>query len=127
MIFTITPTGATLGAIVTGVDLANLDDAGWADIERAFLAHAVLIFPGQHLSDAAQIGFGRRFGAIEQLVADREIVPISNQRADGTLLQDDEYGMQLMRGNEGWHTDSSYMPLAAKASVLSAHVVPSAG
>ena len=29
-----------------------------------------------------------------------------------------------MRGNEGWHTDSSYMPLAAKASVLSAQVVP---
>ena len=127
MTLTIPPTGATLGTTVTGVDLVNLNDAGWADIERAFLAHAVLIFPGQHLSDAAQIGFGRRFGAIEQLVADREIVPISNQRTDGTLMKDDEYGMQLMRGNEGWHTDSSYMPLAAKASVLSAHVVPSAG
>jgi len=60
-------------------------------------------------------------------VADREIVPISNRRADGTLMKDDEHGMQLMRGNEGWHTDSSYMPLAAKASILSAHVVPSAG
>jgi alpha-ketoglutarate-dependent taurine dioxygenase len=127
MTLTITPTGATLGAIVTDVDLANLDDAQWADIERAFHAHAVLIFPGQHLSEAAQIGFGRRFGTIEQLVADREIVPISNQRADGTLMKDDEHGMQLMRGNEGWHTDSSYMPLAAKASILSAHVVPSAG
>jgi alpha-ketoglutarate-dependent taurine dioxygenase len=127
MTFTITPTGATLGAIVTGVDLANLDDASWADIERAFLAHAVLIFPSQHLSDTAQIGFAHRFGRIEQLVADREIVPISNQRPDGTLLKDDEFGMQLMRGNEGWHTDSSYMPLAAKASILSAHVVPSAG
>lgn len=127
MTLTVTPTEATLGAIVTGVDLANLNDAGWADIERAFLASAVLIFPGQQLNDAAQIGFGRRFGAIEQLVADREIVPISNQLADGTLMKDDEVGMQLMRGNEGWHTDSSYMPLAAKASVLSARVVPSAG
>ena len=127
MTLTITPTGATLGAIVTGVDLANLDDTEWTDIECAFLAHAVLIFPGQHLSNAAQIGFGRRFGAIEQLVAGREIVPISNQRADSTLMQDDEFGMQLMRGNEGWHTDSSYMPLAAKASILSAHVIPSTG
>jgi alpha-ketoglutarate-dependent taurine dioxygenase len=42
-------------------------------------------------------------------------------------MKDDEFGMQLMRGNEGWHTDSSYMPLAAKASILSAHVVPLAG
>lgn len=127
MTLTITPTGATLGATVTGVNLATLNDARWADIERAFHVHAVLIFPSQHLSEAAQIDFGRRFGTIEHLVADRKIVPISNQRADGTLLKDDEPGMQLMRGNEGWHTDSSYMPLAAKASVLSAHVVPSAG
>jgi alpha-ketoglutarate-dependent taurine dioxygenase len=127
MALTVKPTQATLGAIVTGVDIARLDDATWAAIEQAFLTHAVLIFPGQHLTDDAQVAFGRRFGNIEQLVADREIVPISNQRADGTLLKDDEYGMQILRGNEGWHTDSSYMKLAAKASVLSAHVVPSKG
>jgi alpha-ketoglutarate-dependent taurine dioxygenase len=41
MTLTITPTGATLGAIVTGVTLANLDDAEWADIERAFLNRIV--------------------------------------------------------------------------------------
>jgi alpha-ketoglutarate-dependent taurine dioxygenase len=35
--------------------------------------------------------------------------------------------MQVMMGNEGWHTDSSYMRLSAKASVLSAHVVPAHG
>ena len=120
-------TGATLGATVTGVDLATLDDATWAAVEHAFHTHAVLIFPRQYLDDAAQIAFARRFGNIERLAADRDIVPISNQRADGTLLKDDEHGMQVMRGNEGWHTDSSYMQLAAKASVLSAHVVPSRG
>ena len=38
----------------------------------------------------------------------------------------DEHRFKSLRGNEGWHTDSSYMPLAAKASVLSAQVVPSA-
>jgi alpha-ketoglutarate-dependent taurine dioxygenase len=54
-------------------------------------------------------------------------VPISNRRRDGTLYADDEGPMQILRGNEGWHTDSSYMPLAAKASVLSAEVVPSRG
>lgn len=127
MALEVEPTGATLGATVTGVELAALKDSDWAAVEKAFHAYAVLIFPGQHLNDAAQIAFGRRFGNIEQLVADREIVPISNQRPDGSLLQDHEHGMQIMRGNEGWHTDSSYMQLAAKASVLSAHVVPSTG
>ena len=124
---TVEPTGATLGAIVTGVELSRLDAAQWQTIEAAFLEHAVLVFPGQHLSAAAQTAFAERFGNIEHLVADRKIVPISNRRADGTLLQDHEHGMQVMIGNEGWHTDSSYMRLSAKASVLSAHVVPKQG
>jgi alpha-ketoglutarate-dependent taurine dioxygenase len=54
-------------------------------------------------------------------------VQISNQKPDGSVLQPDEHRYQALRGNEGWHTDSSYMPLAAKASVLSALVVPSSG
>ena len=51
---------------------------------------------------------------------------ISNQKPDGTVLKEDEHRYKSLRGNEGWHTDSSYMPLAAKASVLSAQVMPSA-
>ena len=35
--------------------------------------------------------------------------------------------MQVVRGNQGWHTDSSYMPVSAKASMLSARVVPTSG
>ncbi len=123
----IEPTGATLGAIVTGVDLATLDAAAWNDLEAAFHEHAVLIFPGQHLSSEAQIALGARFGEIEHLSADRDIVPISNKSPDGGLAGDDSHQMQILRGNEGWHTDSSYMPLSAKASVLSARVVPAAG
>jgi alpha-ketoglutarate-dependent taurine dioxygenase len=121
------PTGATLGAIVHGVQLAALDDASWEAIEAAFLEHALLVFPGQHLSGAQQVAFARRFGEIEHLYGRSGFVPISNRRLDGSLLDDGEPAMQVMRGNEGWHTDSSYMPLAAKASVLSAQVVPASG
>ena len=61
------------------------------------------------------------------VVAGKDIVSISNQREDGRLMRQDEHRAQVQRGNEGWHTDSSYMALAAKASVLQAKVVPSAG
>jgi alpha-ketoglutarate-dependent taurine dioxygenase len=123
----IEPTKATLGALVTGARLAALDSEDWRAIETAFLAHAVLVFPGQHLSAAEQIAFARRFGEIEHIVPNVDIVPISNRRRDGSLLAEDDPTMQILRGNEGWHTDSSYMPLAAKASVLSAEVVPERG
>ena len=127
MTFRAEPTTATLGAVVTGVKLAALSGAEWRAVESAFLEHALLIFPAQHLSAGEQAAFAHRFGEIEHIVPDRETVAISNKRADGTLLKDDDATMQILRGNEGWHTDSSYMPLAAKASVLSAQVVPSRG
>jgi alpha-ketoglutarate-dependent taurine dioxygenase len=123
----IEPTGATFGAFVTGVSLANLDSASWSRILAAFHDHAVLIFPDQQLDSAAQIAFGERFGRIEELAVGHKIVPISNKRADGTLLKDADNSMKVLQGNEGWHTDSSYMRISALASVLSAHVVPSHG
>lgn len=125
----VTPTGATLGARVTNVDLANLDEGSWKAIQSAFLAHAVLVFPGQSLATEEQVAFAERFGEIELLTPNKALkaVPITNQREDGSILDDDEEITQILRGNEGWHTDSSYMPLAAKASVLSARVVTKEG
>src|SRR5688500_9352013 len=120
----IEPLPATLGATVSGVRLATLDDAGWQVIEQAFNTYALLIFPEQHLSDDEQMGFGRRFGQLEQGLT---LAALSNITPEGDVRPADGVVMQMLRGNEGWHTDSSYMPLAAKASMLSAHVVPSSG
>ena len=123
----IQPCEATLGAVVDGVSLAALEPADWRAIEAAFHERSVLIFPGQHLKPDEQVAFARRFGAIEHIVPNLDTVPVSNRRRDGKLYAEGEGPMQILRGNEGWHTDSSYMPLAAKASVLSAEVVPSHG
>jgi len=117
------PTDSTLGAIVTGVKLAALSEADWRAVEDAFHAHAVLVFPGQHLSRDEQAAFGRRFGEFDTLVAHTGSVPISNLLPDGRIRDAADPIMGILRGNEGWHTDSSYMPLAAKASILSAQVV----
>ena len=123
----IEPVDATLGAVVTDVLLAALSDAEWAEIERAFLEHAVLVFPGQHLRGQEQVAFARRFGEIEVLFEGYDAVPISTVDGDGQVMAPDHPVMQVVRGNQGWHTDSSYMPVSAKASMLSALVVPSKG
>ena len=115
---------ATLGATVRGLRLAGLDDESWRVIDDAFLSYAVLIFPGQHLSEDEQLAFARRFGQLEPGLT---MAPISNVTPEGEVRPADGPVMQMLRGNEGWHTDSSYMPLSAKASMLSAHVVPRSG
>jgi alpha-ketoglutarate-dependent taurine dioxygenase len=118
----IEPTAATLGAVVTGVELRSVSDDQWVEIEAAFHQHAVLVFPEQHLTPGEQTAFGRRFGelSIESLV-------FTNCADDGSVLPPDDPLVRHLAGNEGWHTDSSFQERAAKASILSAHRVPSAG
>lgn len=126
MAMNVTPIDATLGAVVTGVDVARLTDAAWVEIYAAFLQYGVLVFPGQNLDEQAQGAFALRFGAIEQLRPKQEgaTVEFTNRKADGSLATPEEQVYKLMKGNEGWHTDSTYMPLASKAAMLYALVVP---
>lgn len=114
----------TFGAVVTGVKLARLDDAAFAQLYDAWLEHALLLFPGQHLTRAEQVAFARRFGELEF-----ELAPISNLRKDGTVRADDgrDDVVKVLQGNMGWHCDSTYMPVQAKGAVFTAHVVPSSG
>jgi len=126
MTLTIAPTDRTLGARVTGVKLAQLTAGEWTEIHSAFLTYGVLAFPDQHLSESEQGGFARRFGEPEQLSPKQKgaNIPISNAKPDGSVAKPDEYQYQILRGNEGWHTDSTYMPVASKVAMLSAQVLP---
>ena len=119
-----TPIDATLGAVVTDVDLNQVDDHTWAHIHAGFLRYGVLVFPDQHLGAEAQGAFAHRFGdRMEGAASGR----ISNQRRDGSMATAKDEAFRLQRGNEGWHIDSTYMPLAAKAGMLSALKVPPTG
>ena len=122
--FDIEPLDATFGAVVTGVKVAALDDATWHDLHATWLQYALLIFPDQHLSRDAQIAFAKRFGRLEF-----EMAAISNVKADGTIRAeaDNDDVVKVLKGNMGWHSDSTYMPVQAKGAVFSAEVVPGVG
>ena len=129
----ITPCDATLGAVVTQVNLGDgLDDATFARIEAAWHERGVLIFPEQSLSDQAHIAFSRRFGTLERSIKGEtndnpEIIMLSNLKADGSLWpHKSEHGL-FLAGNRGWHTDSSFKRVPAMASLLAAHQVPDSG
>jgi alpha-ketoglutarate-dependent taurine dioxygenase len=125
----IEPVDATLGAVVSDVNLAALTGTEWEDVHAAFLRYGVLVFPGQHLDAAAQGWFAARFGALEQMSPRGETptFPIANIKPDGTLATPEDEQYRILKGNEGWHTDSTYMPLASKVAMLSAVVLPPSG
>jgi len=126
------PTGAALGADVTGVDLARaLDDATFRTIEAAWHRHLVLRFRDQRLDDPGFLAFARRFGELDKAPvhaardADRdphpEISVMSNIKVDGKAI-----------GNLGhyeaeWHTDMSYNERTPIGSLLYSLEVPPSG
>jgi alpha-ketoglutarate-dependent taurine dioxygenase len=121
--FSVAPLDATFGAMVTDLKLTDLSETDFAALYDTWLEYALLVFPGQHLSNDEQIAFAKRFGALEF-----DLTPLSNVRQDGSVRTDDADDMvKVLKGNMGWHTDSTYMPVQAKGAVFTAHVVPSAG
>ncbi len=130
MALNVKPTEATLGAVVTGLSLARMDQETFIRIQAAWHEHAVLIFPGQHLDDAEHLRFTRWFGELEQGIRSKGTLGISrlsNVASDGTVVSPEDLARRFQRGNMQWHTDSSYKRVGAKASILAAHVVPAVG
>ena len=117
------PLDATFGAMVRGLEVRTLDEPTWRSLHEAWLEYALLIFPGQFLTRDEQNDFARRFGELEF-----PAVPISNIGKDGAVhsAADDDI-VKSIRGNEGWHHDSTYMPIQAKGAVFSAEIIPTEG
>lgn len=133
---TITEQRPGFAAEVSGVDLTRpLDDGTVAALQAAIDRYGVLVFPGQPLDDDTQIAFSERFGPLERALTRDvyapgqrpEVTRLSNLGDDGRPLAPDAARVVYTLGNEHWHTDSSFKPVPAKYSLLSARQVPPAG
>jgi alpha-ketoglutarate-dependent 2,4-dichlorophenoxyacetate dioxygenase len=133
---TIVPVHPLFGAEVSGVDLTRpLDSATFAAIAAAFDEYSVLVFRGQPLTDEQQMAFSERFGPLETTVRtlgkeDRlgaHLVDLNNVDEHGKLMDWSDRRMLYQSGNQLWHTDSSFKPVPAHSSALSARVVPPEG
>lgn len=124
--------GKALGAEIRGVDLTNLSDEEFAQIQRAYHDNLVIRIRDQKLSDPDLIAFGKRFGALEPpgmsiigkpyLDDYPDVLVISNLKADdGTPLGN------LGDGEAIWHTDMSYRDTPVSAAILHAWEVPPSG
>lgn len=121
----VTPSGAVLGATVTGIDLAApLADADYQRILEALGAHAVLRFPGQDLAPAAQKAFAGRFGSLEVNVSGMAQIPGHPEMMVLSNIVEDGRPIGFADAGQGWHTDMSYSRVVAFGNVLHALKVP---
>jgi alpha-ketoglutarate-dependent 2,4-dichlorophenoxyacetate dioxygenase len=96
--------------------------------------YAVLVFHDQKLTDEEQMAFSVNFGALENARGGNITKPedkrlregmndVSNLGRDGQPLERDSRQRLFNLGNMLWHSDSSFRPIPAKYSLLSARVV----
>jgi taurine dioxygenase len=124
---TISPLSVHTGAEVRGIDLTQpVDDVLRARLNRAFVAHSVLVFRDQHLSPAQLFDTVQLFG---------EVFPQHNSRFSlpecpliHSISNLDFYpdGRRYIPG-EGYHTDHSNAAEPPKATVLHAVQLPDRG
>jgi alpha-ketoglutarate-dependent 2,4-dichlorophenoxyacetate dioxygenase len=121
------------GARVSGIDLRqDLSDETFAELRDGFARHSVLVFPDQPLTDEQQIAFSKRLGPLEATKvgsygAGTPLVILSNVDEDGNVVPDDHRLNMVHKANSLWHSDSSFKPTPALASMLSAKTVPPEG
>ena len=114
------PCNATIGAEITGVQLAAVNDQIFCEIEQAFLDYKVLFFRGQQLDTASHLAFARRFGELEE----HPFLPASG--ADAALVRF-EKSEEVTGVENQWHTDVSWRERPALGSLLRAIEVPPYG
>ena len=118
---TVRPIAGALGAEISGVDLAQLDDETFGEIIDAWHEHLVVFFHDQRLSPNQQIAFSKRFGEIHHhpfmkgMDDHPEILEIVKEESDTKTF------------GSVWHTDQMFNPRPAKATILYAKETPDAG
>ena len=116
------PVASALGAEITGIDLAAaLNDGAAGAVRAAFLEHKVIFIRDQNLSPQQFLHFSRLFGEpdIYPFIAGLPELP------QVTAIIKTENDTVNFGGS--WHSDTSYMELPARCTLLHALQVPDAG
>jgi taurine dioxygenase len=139
---TVTRVTAVLGAEIGGIDLREeLDAASVARLRAALLAHKVLFFRDQPISDEQHLRFARYLGPVtpahpisngrdEQHAEIMENVQsvINARRPNFTAEQKAVHRASIRPwGRRGWHTDITFVENPAEITILRAHQVAEVG
>ena len=128
----VSPLHNEFGAVIEGCDLSrSLSDAEFAEIDLAINQHSFLLFRNQNLDDDLHIQFTERFGDLEEEHVAyysrgevNYIGYVGNVDANGVKHPNADRRVNSQRGNEMWHSDSSFREVPSIYSLLYAYEVP---
>ena len=138
MTIEVVPLTPVIAGRMTGIDARRtLTQEEVAAVDAGMAQYAVLVLPGQDISDEQQLAFTRNFGPLqdganaterrEQLRLDPAFADVSNIDRDGRMLARDDRRRMASLGNRLWHSDASFRVVPARYSLLSGRIVVTEG
>ncbi|MBX3664895.1 MAG: TauD/TfdA family dioxygenase [Burkholderiales bacterium] len=122
------PVNERLGAEIRGVDLsAPPDERTFAAILQALHRHGVIFFRGQKLTPDQLAAFSRCFGELDIHHMTEHVFPHLPQVRVLSNVKKDGVSIGITKGGMHWHSDLSYKPQPALATLLYAVECPPAG
>ena len=103
--FDLRPMAGALGADIDGVDLASLDDAGLADIKRAFADYLVLQFHDQKLTPEQHVILTKRFGPTSR----SPYIKHMDEHPDIIAVLKEADEARISTFGNAWHSDFSFL------------------
>lgn len=125
------PISWRLGSEVIGLDLKRseeLSEVTVAALWRLLGERGILLFRRQGLNHDQHLAFTRRFGPLAETGMTSRYAPpgypdlftVTNMRSNGARSETENAAQQ-------WHTDQSFLPVPARASMLRCDIAPQRG
>jgi alpha-ketoglutarate-dependent taurine dioxygenase len=122
----------SIGAVIRGLDLRNLDEETVAAVRQVWLERKVVFFPSQHLDPDSHLAFAAYFGTpteghpvIPGIAGYPNIFEIDYTKARELYAT---YGdVTTRRQGINWHTDVTFVKRPPLGSILNAKVIPPSG
>ena len=129
------PLHEDFGVRITGIDLtAPLSDEAVEEIKTAIDNYSLLLFPSQPMNDDAHLAFTRALGEPEpEHVTQGATGKISYFGTVGNVIDEkrkkdnSDPHTRYQKGNEMWHSDSSFRLVPTFVSINHAYEVPGEG
>ena len=117
------PLAAAMGGEVLDVQIADLNDKNFSEIEKALHHHKMIFFREQSLSLADQERFTRRFG---EFGTDAYTTGMPDHPDIQPVVKEVDTKSKMVFGG-GWHTDSPFLECPPSVSILRGVVIPPYG
>ncbi len=122
MSITVSPLTASIGAEISGIDMADVDAACRDELRKIWMDHKVLVLRNQPITTEQHIAFGRMFGDLEEH-------PFTEGIEDHPEIVVLEAGGDTGKNfvAAGWHSDVTWRAEPSLGSILRGVAVPEVG